>query len=160
MRKGIIKIVLIYSLVMSVALIISSIIELILSSYFGVNGSFMIIMFVPTLLGFILLGFRVNKKYESTFDYWKFLIIGIVSSIISSLIHNLYFMVFRIYFPSGMKSWEFWINNYIDIYYINSIPVIGLMIFQCIIIGFFYKRLKKQHFRSTESLDSNIVNEE
>jgi len=161
MRKGIIKIILIYSLVMSFALIISSIIEEILFDYdSSMQFRFLIAFFVPTLLGFILLGVGVNKKYESGINYWKFVIIGSVISIVSSFFYTFYLLFFGVYLIlSNEEPWELWLNYYLEICYKVFPPIMGVMIFQSVIVGLFYRKLKKQQFSFSDSLDSDILND-
>ena len=92
---------------------------------------------VSNMISLIFLGFYLNKKYQRTLTYWRFIRIGIpVSTIFVSIF------------------------LFLDSSILGAIEFLICPIITCLIIALFHKRYKFTHKVTNNTLDSNIVNRE
>lgn len=173
MRKGIAATLAIFILGQLVAFaIIFSVIRLLNRFYYPMftddPGSFygkyygFIIVGIATLvfiLTFIALGFYLNSKYREDVKYWKFLVTGILSAVVSSAIFYASVTWYHTYSDYYSTPWNIFLRSlYRDLY---IIPVCaGFIAVICAVTAIFHKRYKpkkKLHTADDESLDSDIT---
>ncbi len=146
MKKGLGATIILFSLVEMLAILLYD-----LTFYLPFIIPFMIIYYIIfSSIGFIALGFHLNKKYKNTVTYWKFVLIGSVISILSNI---LFYLGISIYLFLSYP--EDTVSDY-NIIAIHS----TYSIIECLIIGLFLKKLThKKIFNNNDSLDSDILDE-
>lgn len=142
MKKGLFWSAFVYSMMMSGGIILASLIDYYLFPFTNVP-LFKFLMIVSTLTIFVLLGIHMNKKHKESNSYGKFIFVGILSTIISSLIYVCFLLFFGVYIISGSHELSYWILNFKEVSFM-FLSNFGIIITECLIIGIFYKKLKLQ----------------
>jgi len=159
MKKGIVATILIYTMVLLTTLILMFYSVEYLKQYFSqttvgyINISF---SFFLTVLSFVLLGFRLNRKYNLT--YSRFVIVGSLISILVSTIFTLLFPFIALSRYSLFKpmNWNIYLNDVIpNLHTIPKVAIIYTIV--CSIVAIFHKKYKRRPKTNTESLDSNLI---
>lgn len=164
MRKGIIKTILIFTLVQLIGFILSFFILILLLNFLFKSSEQNIrslivglILILSSLSGLILLGFHLNKKYKNSASYGGYFFVGSCVSIISNGI-----LVLALFIISNILITKHPLNSVDSFYAFLGFCLFN--IFECLLIGIFYKKfkIKRKFFNidNNDSLDSDIVNNE
>jgi len=162
MKKGIVAIILIHSLIQIIGLFLFHLNEMFnaIESIIGYYHHYLSLslIFVLMLIGFILLGFNLNKMYKTQLTYRKFLFIGTAVAIISNYV---FYVSINLYYDLTEPYTAFsWIDLLSGIYERKNVPfhfsIYGII--SCSIAAIFRKRYKLKPRTNNESLDSDILN--
>jgi hypothetical protein len=141
MKKQIITTLLIYSLVQIIAFLLTDFIQKFEILHFNIGGTIWdlstLLLYPFQVIGFILLGFHLNKEYGEILNYWKFLIVGVVISLIASTLY------FGCKYILNEMTRKYLMGNGLDEFYILSSYALVIMIIECVIVALFYKKLKR-----------------
>jgi len=169
MRKGIVTMILIFSIIQVVGLVsIKLVFEMYLQEIITDKPVRIVLLICShvsyTVLTFILLGFYLNIKYKNLVTYWRFVLVGSIVSVITSFIF--YFIASLI---KAMETENFsFFDNAFSLFNI-SIPIVTAiaLFLECLIVAIFHKKFKTKkrlfingELLNKDSLDSNIVNDE
>ena len=163
MKKGIVATITIYSLVQILSfLLIASIGKLVRIIFYNPNLELlatilMVLCFIFISIGFVLLGYHLNKKYREQVTYAKYALVGLIISFISSLSFFLFWEYFQGKRLYGDFSWSYYIEQIIDDLNL-FLFIIGLMTLVCLIVAIFHKKYKRTPKTNTESLNPDLLN--
>ncbi len=162
MRKGLVQIILLYSLV----LCLSYLVPVVFSELFEGNSKVddivgISIYFITVSLSFILLRIHLNKKYDKHITFWRYVIISIIASIISIILYQIGEVTYQEVnlFQNYSRSIQDFFKH-LTASILNNLPfVLFISLPEALIVGFFYNRFKKKRFQlnESESLDSDLI---
>jgi H+/Cl- antiporter ClcA len=148
--KKLTPIMFVYGFVLSVCYAVPVITDkFLINSSELVNGLIATSLYVITIsYCFFLLRVNLDKKYKNSINYWKYVIIGFFSSILSIIFYQFGEKLYHTFYAYGSISYSIidFLKEYINGIFENLLLVIYLPLPLCLIVGLlyiFYKKRKK-----------------
>ena len=159
MRKGILSLIAIYTLIQIAMYLLLFIILVVIIAALpdapedNIQIVIGIFYLISNFIGFILMGFGLKKKYSNSVKYWKFIIVGALISILTTLILVGTIVTITNLTDTDTFDLEESFYMFIGMFFMMYIP--------CLLVGLFHSKLKgKKQFNNSEALDASLLNDE